>query len=141
MTTDSNGNYTSDGRKGYSKHTITVEQITRIYRLLVTISGVSVKNAFDTTDWTLTAKVTAQYKDGSGRWTNTTTPSGISYSWTGASGSGNTATVGIDSVPMGSDGSHLGSAKEVTVEVSLPGYTGASTTAHVFRYGKSYYNG
>lgn len=140
MTTDSNGNYTSDGRKGYSKHTITVEQITRIYRLLVTIRGASVKNAFDTTDWKLTAKVTAQYKDGSGQWTNTTTPSGISYSWTGASGSGNTATVGIDSVPMGPDGSHLGRAKEVTVEVSLPGYTSGSTTSHIFRYGKSYYN-
>lgn len=140
MTIDDNGNYTSDGRKGYQKHTMTVEQITRIYRLLVKITGVSVKNAFDTTDWKLTAKVTAQYKDGSGPWTNTTTPSGISYSWTGASGSGNTATVGIDSVPMGSDGSHLGSAKEVTVEVSLPGYTGASTTSHLFRYGKSYYN-
>lgn len=140
MTIDDNGNYTSDGRKGYSKHTITVDQITRIYRLLVKISGVSVKNAFDTTDWRLTAKVTAQYKDGSGRWTNTTTPSGISYSWTGASGSGNTATVGIDSVPMGPDGSHIGRGKEVTVEVSLPGYTGDSDTSHIFRYGKSYYN-
>lgn len=140
MTTDSNGNYIDDGRKGYNKRTITVGQITRTYRLLVKISGASVKNAFDTTDWTLTAKVTAQYKDGSGQWTNTTTPSGISYSWTGASGSGNTATVGIDSVPMGPDGSHLGRAKEVTVEVSLPGYTSGSTTSHIFRYGKSYYN-
>lgn len=139
MTTDSNGNYISDGRKGYQKHTMTLDQITRTYRLLVTISGVSVKNAFDTTDWTLTAKVTAQYKDGSGRWTNTTTPSGISYSWTGASGSGNTATVGIDSVSMGSDGDHLGT-KDVKVEVSLSGYTGDSDTVTLGRYGKSYYN-
>ena len=140
MTTDSNGNYTSDGRKGYSKHTITVGQITRIYRLLVSISGNSNKDAFDTTDWTLTATVTAQYKDGSGSWTNTTTPSGISYSWSGASGSGSTATVGVSSVSMGSDGDHLGT-KNVTVTVSLSGYTGDSATVTLGRYGKSYYNG
>lgn len=139
MTTDSNGNYTSDGRKGYSKHTITVGQITRIYRLLVSISGNSNKDAFDTTDWTLTATVTAQYKDGSGSWTNTTTPSGISYSWSGASGSGSTATVEVSSVPMGSDGDHLGT-KNVSVTVSLSGYTSGSTTVTLGRYGKSYYN-
>lgn len=139
MTTDSNGNYTSDGRKGYSKHTITVGQITRIYQLIAHISGNSFKDAFDTTDWTLTATVTAQYKDGSGPWTDTTTPSGISYSWTGASGSGNTATVGIDSVSMGSDGDHLGK-KNVMVTVSLPGYIGCSHTVTLGRYGKSYYN-
>ena len=139
MTTDSNGNYISDGRKGYSKHTITVGQITRIYRLLVSISGNSNKDAFDTTDWTLTATVTAQYKDGSGSWTNTTTPSGISYSWSGASGSGSTATVGVSSVSMGSDGSHLGT-KNVSVTVSLSGYSSGSTTVTVGRYGKSYYN-
>ena len=140
MTTDSNGNYTSDGRKGYSKHTITVGQITRIYRLLVSISGNSNKDAFDTTDWTLTATVTAQYKDGSGPWTNTTTPSGISYSWNGASSTSSTATVGVSSVPMGSDGSHIGT-KNVSVTVSLSGYTGDSDTVTLGRYGKSYYNG
>lgn len=139
MTTDSNGNYTSDGRKGYSKHTITVGQITRIYRLLVSISGNSNKDAFDTTDWTLTATVTAQYKDGSGPWTNTTTPSGITYSWTGASSTSSTATVGVSSVSMGSDGDHLGT-KDVKVEVSLSGYTGDSDTVTLGRYGKSYYN-
>ena len=139
MTTDSNGNYTSDGRKGYSKHTITVGQITRIYRLLVSISGNSNKDAFDTTDWTLTATVTAQYKDGSGPWTNTTTPSGISYSWNGASSTSSTATVGVSSVPMGSDGSHIGT-KNVSVTVSLSGYTGDSDTVTLGRYGKSYYN-
>lgn len=139
MTTDSNGNYTSDGRKGYNKHTITVGQITRIYRLLVSISGNSNKDAFDTTDWTLTATVTAQYKDGSGPWTNTTTPSGISYSWSGASGSGSTATVGVSSVSMGYDGSHIGT-KNVSVTVSLSGYSSGSTTVTVGRYGKSYYN-
>lgn len=139
MTTDSNGNYTSDGRKGYSKHTITVGQITRIYRLLVSISGNSNKDAFDTTDWRLTATVTAQYKDGSGSWTNTTTPSGISYSWDGASGSGSTATVGVSSVSMGYDGYHLGT-KNVSVTVSLSGYTGDSDTVTLGRYGKSYYN-
>ena len=139
MTTDSNGNYTSDGRKGYSKHTITVGQITRIYRLLVSISGGSNKTAFDTDSWTLTATVTAQYKDGSGPWTNTTTPSGISYSWTGASSTSSTATVGVSSVSMGSDGDHLGT-KDVKVEVSLSGYTGDSDTVTLGRYGKSYYN-
>lgn len=139
MTTDSVGNYIDDGRKGYSKHTITVGQITRIYRLLVSISGNSNKDAFDTTDWTLTATVTAQYKDGSGSWTNTTTPSGISYSWNGATGSGSTATVAISSVPMGSDGDHLGT-KNVSVTVSLSGYTGDSATVTLGRYGKSYYN-
>ncbi len=139
MTTDSNGNYTTDGYKGYSKHKITVGQITRIYRLLVSISGGSDKTAFDTTDWTLTATVTAQYKDGSGSWTNTTTPSGISYSWSGASGSGSTATVGVSSVPMGSDGSHIGT-KNVSVTVSLSGYTSGNATVTLGRYGKSYYN-
>lgn len=139
MTTDSVGNYISDGRKGYSKHTITVGQITRIYRLLVSISGNSNKDAFDTTDWTLTATVTAQYKDGSDSWTNTTTPSGISYSWNGATGSGSTATVGVSSVSMGSDGDHLGT-KNVTVTVSLSGYTSGSATVTLGRYGKSYYN-
>lgn len=139
MTTDSNGNYTTDGYKGYNKHKITVGQITRIYRLLVSISGGSDKTAFDTTDWTLTATVTAQYKDGSGSWTNTTTPSGISYSWSGASGSGSTATVGVSSVPMGSDGSHIGT-KNVSVTVSLSGYTSGNATVTLGRYGKSYYN-
>lgn len=139
MTTDSNGNYTTDGYKGYNKHTITVGKITRIYRLLVSISGGSDKTAFDTTDWTLTATVTAQYKDGSGSWTNTTTPSGISYAWAGASGSGSTATVGVSSVSMGSDGSHIGT-KNVSVTVSLSGYTSGSATVTLGRYGKSYYN-
>ena len=139
MTTDSNGNYISDGRKGYRKHTMTVGQITRIYRLLVSISGNSNKDAFDTTDWTLTATVTAQYKDGSGPWTNTTTPSGISYSWSGASGSGSTATVGVSSVSMGYDGYHIGT-KNVSVTVSLSGYSSGSATVTVGRYGKSYYN-
>ena len=139
MRTDSNGNYITDEYKGYSKHKITVGQITRIYRLLVGIIGGSDKTAFDTTDWTLTATVTAQYKDGSGSWTNTTTPSGISYAWSGASGSGSTATVGVSSVPMGSDGSHIGK-KNVSVTVSLSGYTSGNATVTLGRYGKSYYN-
>ena len=139
MRTDSNGNYITDEYKGYSKHKITVGQITRIYRLLVGIIGGSDKTAFDTTDWTLTTVVTAQYKDGSGSWTNTTTPSGISYAWSGASGSGSTATVGVSSVPMGSDGSHIGK-KNVSVTVSLSGYTSGNATVTLGRYGKSYYN-
>ena len=40
---------------------------------------------------------------------------------------------------MGSDGDHLGT-KDVTVEVSLSGYTGDSATVTLGRYGKSYYN-
>lgn len=142
MTTDSNGNYTTDGYKGYNKHTITVGQITRIYRLLVSISGASDKTAFDTTDWTLTATVTAQYKDVSGSWTNTTTPSGISYAWTGVFDTNNTravATVRVSSVPMGTDGDHTGT-KNVSVTVSLSGYTNGSATVTLGRYGKSYYN-
>ena len=139
MRTDSNGNYITDEYKGYSKHKITVGQITRIYRLLVGIIGGSDKTAFDTTDWTLTTVVTAQYKDGSGSWTNTATPSGISYAWSGASGSGSTATVGVSSVPMGSDGSHIGK-KNVSVTVSLSGYTSGNSTVTLGRYGKSYYN-
>ena len=41
---------------------------------------------------------------------------------------------------MGSDGSHLGT-KNVTVKVSLSGYTGDDDTVTLGRYGKSYYNG
>ena len=147
MTTDSNGNYTVRGRKGYSKHTITVSQQveTTWYRLLVSISGASDKTAFDTDDWTLTATVTAQSVTCVGEpaadatWTTITTPSGISYSWTGASSTSSTATVGVSSVSMGSDGDHLGT-KDVKVEVSLSGYTGDSDTVTLGRYGKSYYN-
>lgn len=147
MTTDSNGNYIDDGRKGYNKRTITVSQQveTTWYRLLVSISGASDKTAFDTDDWTLTATVTAQSVTCVGEpaadatWTTITTPSGISYSWTGASSTSSTATVGVDSVSMGSDGDHLGT-KDVTVEVSLSGYTGDSATVTLGRYGKSYYN-
>ena len=130
------GNY---GPYHTQSNTITLDQITRTYRLLVSLSGDSNKTAFDTTDWTLTATVTAQYKEGSGSWTDTTTPSGISYSWTGASSTSSTATVGVSSVSMGSDGSHLGT-KDVKVEVSLSGYAGDSDTVTLGRYVKSYYN-
>lgn len=130
----------NDGPYHTQSKTITLSSQTRIYRLLVSLSGGSNKTAFDTNSWTLTATVTAQYQEGSGPWTNTTTPSGISYSWSGASGSGSTATVGVSSVSMGSDGDHLGT-KNVTVTVSLSGYTGDSATVTLGRYGKSYYNG
>lgn len=147
MTTDSVGNYIDDGRKGYSKHTITVGQEveTTWYRLLVSISGASDKTAFDTDDWTLTATVTAQSVTCVGQppadatWTTIPTPSGISYSWSGATGSGSTATVGVSSVPMGSNGYHRGT-KNVSVTVSLSGYTNGSATVTLGRYGKSYYN-
>ena len=130
----------NDGPYHTQSKTITLGSQTRIYRLLVSLSGGSNKTAFDTNSWTLTATVTAQYQEGSGPWTNTTTPSGISYSWSGASGSGSTATVGVSSVSMGSDGDHLGT-KNVPVTVSLSGYTGDSATVTLGRYGKSYYNG
>lgn len=130
----------NDGPYHTQSKTITLGSQTRIYRLLVSLSGGSNKTAFDTDSWTLTATVTAQYKEGSGSWTDTTTPSGISYSWTGASSTSSTATVGVSSVSMGSDGDHLGT-KDVTVTVSLSGYTGDSATVTLGRYGKSYYNG
>lgn len=130
----------NDGPYHTQSNTITLGNQTRIYRLLVSLSGDSNKTAFDTNSWTLTATVTAQYQEGSDPWTNTTTPSGISYSWSGASGSGNTATVEVSSVSMGSDGDHIGT-KNVTVKVSLSGYTGDSDTVTLGRYGKSYYNG
>lgn len=130
----------NDGPYHTQSKTIILGSQTRIYRLLVSLSGDSNKTAFDTNSWTLTATVTAQYQEGSAPWTNTTTPSGISYSWSGASGSGSTATVGVSSVSMGSDGDHIGT-KNVTVTVSLSGYTGDSATVTLGRYGKSYYNG
>lgn len=147
ITLTSTGTYTvkvgwwsgNDGPYHTQSKPITIGKITRIYRLLVSLSGGSNKTAFDTNSWTLTATVTAQYKEGSGSWTNTTTPSGISYSWSGASSTSSTATVGVSSVSMGSDGSNLGT-KNVTVTVSLSGYTGDSATVTLGRYGKSYFN-
>lgn len=147
ITLTSTGTYTvkvgwwsgNDGPYHTQSKTITLDKITRTYRLLVSLSGGSNKTAFDTDSWTLTATVTAQYKEGSGSWTNTTTPSGISYSWSGASSTSSTATVGVSSVSMGSDGSHIGT-KNVTVTVSLSGYAGDSATVTLGRYGKSYYN-
>ena len=73
-------------------------------------------------------------------WTTIATPSGISYSWTGASSTSSTATVEVSSVNMGYNGDHTGT-KDITVEVSLSGYTSGSATATLGRYGKSYYNG
>lgn len=151
MTTDSNGNYIDDGRKGYNSHSITIGKLTNTtwYRLIVSISGASDKTAFDTDDWTLTTTVTAQSVTCVGQpaadatWTTITTPSGISYSWTGISSTSNTdntATVAISSVPMGPDGDHRGT-KNVSVTVSLSGYTNGSATVTLGRYGKSYYNG
>ena len=148
ITLTSTGTYTvkvgwwsgTDGPYHTKSHSITLDKITRKYRLLVSLSGGSNKTAFDTTAWTLTATVTAQYKESSGDWTNTTTPSGISYSWSGVSSTSSTATVAVSSVSMGSDGNSLGT-KNVTVSVSLSGYSGDSATVTLGRYGKSYYNG
>ena len=131
--------YGTDGPYHTQEHSITLSKQSRIYRLLVSLSGGSDKTAFDTDGWTLNATVTAQYKEGTGSWTNTTTPSGISYSWTNASSTSSTATVAISSVSMGSDGNNKGTM-DVTVSVSLSGYTGDSATVTLGRYGKSYYN-
>ena len=147
---DSNGNYTESGCKGYNSRTIIADQLveTTWYRLLVSISGASDKTAFDTDDWTLTTTVTAQSVTCVGQpaadatWTTITTPTAISYAWTGTSSTsnnGSTGTVKVSSVSMGSDGSHLGT-KNVSVTVSLSGYTSGSATVTLGRYGKSYYN-
>lgn len=148
ITLTSTGTYTvkvgwwsgTDGPYHTQEHSITLSKQSKIYRLLVSLSGGSDKTAFDTDGWTLNATVTAQYKEGTGSWTNTTTPSGISYSWTNASSTSSTATVAISSVSMGSDGNNKGTM-DVTVSVSLSGYTGDSATVTLGRYGKSYYNG
>ena len=148
ITLTSTGTYTvkvgwwsgTDGPYHTQEHSIILSKQSRIYRLLVSLSGGSDKTAFDTDGWTLNATVTAQYKEGTGSWTNTTTPSGISYSWTNASSTSSTATVAISSVSMGYDGNNKGTM-DVTVSVSLSGYTGDSATVTLGRYGKSYYNG
>ena len=149
MTTDSYGNYTQSGRKGYSSRTIKVNQLveTTWLRLLVSINGASNKTAFDTDDWTLTTTVTAQSVTCVGPpasdavWTTIATPSGISYFWEGTEFStSSTATVKVSSVPMGPDGDTPGT-KNVTVEVIKSLYTSGKATVTLGRYGKSYYNG
>lgn len=151
MTTDSNGNYTTDGYKGYNKHTINVSQIveTTWYRLIVSLSGDSDKTSFDTDGWTLTATVKAQSVTCVGQpaadatWTTVTTPS-ITYTWEGVTSSSSTASVGINDVTAGSSGSDKGSGKTIKVTVSASGYNHNSGTysasVTLYKYGKSYYN-
>lgn len=151
MTTDSNGNYTQSGCKGYNSRTIKVDQLveTTWYRLLVSLSGASDKTAFDTDGWTLTATVTAQSITCVGQpaadaaWTTITTPS-ITYSWEGVTSSSSTASVGINDVTAGSSGSDKGSGKTIKVTVSASGYNHNSGTysasVTLYKYGKSYYN-
>ena len=152
LTTDSYGNYTQSGRKGYSSRTIKVDQLveTTWYRLIVSLSGASDKTSFDTDGWTLTANVTAQSVTCVGQpasdatWTTVTTPS-ITYSWEGVTSSSSTASVGINDVTAGSSGNDKGSGKTIKVTVYASGYNhnsgtySASVTLH--KYGKSYYNG
>lgn len=149
LTTDSNGNYTESGCKGYSSRTIKVNKLveTTWLRLLVSINGASYKTAFDTDDWTLTTTVTAQSVTCVGPpaadavWTTIATPSGISYFWDGVLSIGSsTATVAISSVPMGPNGDTPGT-KDITVEVIKDLYTSGKATVTLGRYGKSYYNG
>lgn len=151
MTTDSNGNYTTDGYKGYNKHTITVGQLveTTWYRLIVSLSGDSDKTSFDTDGWTLTATVKAQsvtcveQPAADATWTTVTTPS-ITYTWEGVTSSSSTASVGINDVTAGSSGSDKGSGKTIKVTVSASGYNHNSGTYNasvtLYKYGKSYYN-
>lgn len=151
MTTDSNGNYTTDGYKGYNSHSITINKLTNTtwYRLIVSLSGDSDKTSFDTEGWTLTATVTAQSVTCVGQpaadatWTTVTTPS-ITYSWEGVTSSSSTASVGINDVTAGSSGSDKGSGKTIKVTVSASGYNHNSGTysasVTLYKYGKSYYN-
>lgn len=151
MTTDSNGNYTTDGYKGYNSHSITIDKLTNTtwYRLIVSLSGDSDKTSFDTDGWTLTATVTAQSVTCVGRpaadatWTTVTTPN-ITYTWEGVTSSSSTASVGINDVTAGSSGSDKGSGKTIKVTVSASGYNHNSGTysasVTLYKYGKSYYN-
>ena len=151
MTTDSNGNYTTDGYKGYNSHNITIDKLTNTtwYRLIVSLSGASDKTSFDTDGWTLTATVKAQSVTCVGQpaadatWTTVTTPS-ITYTWEGVTSSSSTASVGINDVTAGSSGSDKGTGKTVKVTVSASGYNHNSGTysasVTLYKYGKSYYN-
>lgn len=155
LTTDSNGNYTTSGYKGYNSHSITIDKLTNTtwYRLFVSLTADTdiKKTSFDTTGWTLTATVTAQSVTCVGQpaadatWTTVTTPS-ITYSWEGVTSSSSTASVGINDVTAGSNADDIGKGKTVRVTVSSPGYdygkpNGYSSSITLYKYGKSYYNG
>lgn len=155
LTTDSNGNYTTSGYKGYNSHSITIDKLTNTtwYRLFVSLTADTdiKKTSFDTTGWTLTATVTAQSVTCVGqpaadaKWTTVTTPN-ITYSWEGVTSSSSTASVGINDVTAGSNGDDIGKGKTVIVTVSSPGYdygkpNGYSSSITLYKYGKSYYNG
>ena len=145
MTTDSNGNYIDDGRKGYDRRTITVSQLveTTWYRLKVTIStDENNKSSFASSGWTLTATVTAQSTTCVGKpgndatWTDSTVPSNVTYSWTGATGTTKTASVDLSAVSAGTSKDTIGNEKEVSVSVSCNGYeTGKSNTIKLGKYG------
>lgn len=153
MTTDSNGNYTTDGYKGYNSHSITIDKLTNTtwYRLIVSLTtNDSVKKtSFDTDGWTLTASVKAQSVTCVGQptadatWTDVATPS-ITYTWEGVTSSSSTASVGINDVTAGSNGDDKGSGKTVKVTVSASGYNHNSgiysASVTLYKYGKSYYN-
>lgn len=154
LTTDSNGNYTTSGYKGYNSHSIKIVKLTNTtwYRLSVSLTADTdiKKTSFDTTGWTLTATVTAQSVTCVGQpaadatWTTVTTPN-ITYSWEGVTSSSSTASVGINDVTAGSNGNDIGKGKTVRVTVSASGYNHNSGTysasVTLYKYGKSYYNG
>lgn len=154
MTTDSNGNYISDGRKGYDIHGFVISKLTNTtwYRLIVSLKSDTPveKTSFDTVDWTLTAIVTAQSTTCVGNppddatWTTVTTPSNITYTWEGVTSSSSTATVGISDVIPGSSDSDKGNGKTIKVTVSASGYDYNSgiyrDSIILYRYGKTYYN-
>lgn len=153
MTKDSNGNYTTDGYKGYNSHSITIDKLTNTtwYRLIVSLTANDSveKTSFDTEGWILTATVKTESVTCVGQpaadatWTTVTTPS-ITYSWEGVTSSSSTASVGINDVTAGSSGSNKGSGKTVKVTVSASGYNHNSGTysasVTLYKYGKSYYN-
>lgn len=124
----------------HSSDSYTITIVTTVYRLRVSISGGGNKSAFADSGWTLTANVTVQESaDGGVNWTNSSSSPSISYSWSTGSTS-NTASVGLDEVSGGADGSSIGTTKTVTVTVTASGYQQDSDSVELGKYGKTYYN-
>lgn len=154
MTTDSNGNYIIDSRKGYNSHNVVITKLayTTWYRLIVSLKSDTPveKNSFDIDSWILTAIVTAQsvtcvgHPSEDATWNTVAIPN-ITYSWEGVTSSSSTATVDINDVTPGSNSNDKGTGKTIKVTVSASGYDYNSgiynDSITLYRYGKTYYNG
>ena len=154
MTTDSNGNYIIDSRKGYNSHNVVITKLayTTWYRLIVSLKSDTPveKNSFDIDSWILTATVTAQsvtcvgHPSEDATWNTVAIPN-ITYSWEGVTSSSSTATIDINDVTPGSNGNDKGTGKTIKVTVSASGYDYNSgiynDSITLYRYGKTYYNG